>query len=435
MHWDSIIESLPWGIVVISLERKVVAFNSKAVGTIKCNPENLIGLGCAEIFGSAPCQSNCPLDASVRCHDSENTTGLFQLESINAECLLPEQRTIPWHDPEHNILGCIHIVATPAKSHTRPKIKEVKDLSEFGLLGASSLIHEVSYLIRSVAPTGSTVLLQGETGTGKEIAAKIIHSLSGRDKDPFVTLNCAALPENLIESELFGHEKGAFTGADKDSKGYFEIAHHGTIFLDEIAETSLFFQTKLLRVLQSGEYQRLGSAQQKKTGARIIAATNRDLVALIKAGQFREDLYYRINVFPIKMPPLRDRIADLPVLVNYFMKDFSPRMNKPVEGITEVALTLLFRYDFPGNVRELKNIIEYAFIKSNDRLIGPTDLPPRILESAPDNDLLKTDLSEQKILEVLAQFNHNIAKTARNLGISRKTLYQKLNKIKNRKEC
>lgn len=422
MQFETVIECLPWGIVVIDGHRKIISANAKACSLLRRATDDLMGYECAKILGSALCRTACPLSSKNSCSGCD--------ENGCEEGLT--DRILPWVAKDRTIIGCIHVLSEPEKA--KDKIVKTPNLSEFGLLGNSSLLHEVSYLIRSVAPTTSTVLIQGETGTGKEIAAQIIHKLSGFEKQPFISLNCAALPENLIESELFGHNKGAFTGADRDSKGYFETAQRGTIFLDEIAETSLFFQAKLLRVLQSGEYQRLGSALPKKTGARIIAASNKDLATMVKSGRFRDDLFYRLNVFPIKMPPLRDRIADLPLLVNYFIKDFSSRMNKPIEGMTEVALTLLFRYDFPGNVRELKNIIEYAFIKGSERLIGPADLPPTILDHDSRKQINSAVVTDQKMIELLAEFNRNKAKTARALGISRKTLYKKLKELRNRDE-
>ena len=430
MLWEEIIESLPWGIIVVSHDHQVVAFNSRALELFRRTPQSLLGCNCSEILGGSLCRHRCPVSDKIPWSEFEKISRVISITDSEGNVLLSERQTLPWYDKDHQVRGCIHLLKVPTPLPVRPQPQEMPDLSDFGLLGSSSPIHEISYLIRSVAPTTSTVLIQGETGTGKEIAAQIIHSLSGREKQPFVSLNCAALPENLIDSELFGHEKGAFTGADKENKGYFETAHRGTIFLDEIAETSLLFQAKLLRVLQSGEYQRLGSASPKKTDARIIAATNKDLVALVKNQKFREDLYYRLSVFPIKMPPLRDRPGDLSILVNFFIKDFAERMKKNIEGITEVALTLLYKYDFPGNVRELKNILEYAFIKCNDRLIGPTDLPRSIFDMGPQKLYQEEEFSSRKLLDVLEQCNQNKAKAARTLGISRKTLYRRLEKNK-----
>ena len=429
-QWESIVESMPCAIIAINTERNVVAFNSNALKQFHQTEKSFHGSSCLNLLGSEICQQRCPLSSGKPFEEPAKMAIFLQTGSAGADPVTVEVRSLPWYDAEHRLIGCIHLISTAGQCRPTQNAKTVSDLSELGLLGASSLMHEVSYLIRAVAPTPSTVLIQGETGTGKEIVAHIIYSLSGREKYPFVSLNCAALPENLIESELFGHERGAFTGADREHRGYFETAHRGTIFLDEIAETSLNFQAKLLRVLQSGEFQRLGSTQPRKTDARIIAATNKALGSLVQANKFREDLYYRLNVFPIKMPPLRNRPGDLTILADYFVKEFSSVMNKPIRGINEVALTFLHQYDFPGNVRELKNILEYAFIKCSSNLIGPTDLPPAVIEHSMQRRAGASGLSEQNVLEVLNRCNSNKAKAARLLGISRKTLYQKLAKIK-----
>ena len=429
-QWESIVESMPCAIIAIDTERNVVAFNTNALKQFNQTEQSLKGSSCINLLGSEICQQRCPLATGKPFDEPARMAILLQTGSGGHNPVTAEVRSFPWYGAGRQWLGCIHVITLARKCRPAQAAKTVADLSELGLLGSSSLMQEVAYLIRAVAPTPSTVLIQGETGTGKEIAAQIIYSLSGREKYPFVSLNCAALPENLIESELFGHEKGAFTGADREHRGYFETAHRGTIFLDEIAETSLNFQAKLLRVLQSGEFQRLGSTQPRKTDARIIAATNKALVSLVQANQFREDLYYRLNVFPIKMPPLRNRLGDLTVLADYFIKDFAAVMNKPITGINEVALTFLHQYDFPGNVRELKNILEYAFIKCNGNLIGPTDLPQAVIEHGAKTRTVAPGISEQKVLAALNQCNCNKAKAARLLGISRKTLYQKLAKIK-----
>jgi formate hydrogenlyase transcriptional activator len=218
--------------------------------------------------------------------------------------------------------------------------------------------------LETVAPTDSTVLIYGETGTGKELIARAIHNLSSRKPNAFVKLNCAAIPTGLLESELFGHEKGAFTGAIAQRVGRFELANRGTVFLDEIGEIPLELQPKLLRVLQEREYERLGSTRTLRTDARLIAATNRDLEAMVQEQKFRTDLYYRLNVFPVRVPPLRERREDIPLLVRHFVQQFSRRMNRNIETISSESMNTLVRYDWPGNIRELQNVIERAVIVS-----------------------------------------------------------------------
>src|SRR6202050_4446586 len=225
------------------------------------------------------------------------------------------------------------------------------------IVGNSDILRRLLAELETVAPTDSTVLIYGETGTGKELIARAIHNLSSRNSKAFVKLNCAAIPTGLLESELFGHEKGAFTGAIMQRTGRFELANHGTAFLDEIAEISLELQPKLLRVLQEREFERLGSTRTLKTNARLIAATNRDLADCIERQTFRADLFYRLNVFPIHVPPLRDRPEDIPLLVRHFMQQFSRRMSRSVETIPTETMNALVRYDWPGNIRELQNVI------------------------------------------------------------------------------
>jgi formate hydrogenlyase transcriptional activator len=243
-------------------------------------------------------------------------------------------------------------------------------LQEFdGIIGSSTPLTEMLDLVRVVAPTSSTVLIEGETGTGKELIARAIHNISPRRRRPFVKLNCAAIPFDLLESELFGHEKGAFTGAIAQRIGRFEVANGGTIFLDEIGEIPLELQTKLLRVLQEKEFERLGSSRTLRTDARLIAATNRDLEAMVGEQKFRADLFFRLNVFPIHVPPLRERPEDIPLLVQHFTQQFSKRMNKALDAVPSSTMDALCRYHWPGNIRELQNVIERAVILTRGNLL------------------------------------------------------------------
>jgi formate hydrogenlyase transcriptional activator len=232
------------------------------------------------------------------------------------------------------------------------------------IIGKSAVLRSVLSQIETVAPTDSTVLIYGDTGTGKELVARALHNLSSRGQNAFVKLNCAAIPTGLLESELFGHERGAFTGAISQRIGRFELAHNGTVFLDEIGEIPLELQPKLLRVLQEREFERLGGTRTIRSDARLIAATNRDLSAMVDEQKFRQDLFYRLNVFPIRVPPLRERTEDIPLLVRHFTQQFSRRMNKHIDSIASDTMKALVRYDWPGNIRELQNVIERAVILS-----------------------------------------------------------------------
>jgi formate hydrogenlyase transcriptional activator len=264
------------------------------------------------------------------------------------------------------------------------------------IVGKSEALRRVLTLVETVAPTDSTVLIYGETGTGKELIARAVHDLSSRRSNAFVKLNCAAIPTGLLESEMFGHEKGAYTGAIAQRIGRFELAHRGTVFLDEVGEIPLELQPKLLRVLQEREFERLGSTRTQRTDARLIAATNRDLEVLVNEQKFRSDLYYRLNVFPVRVPALRERPEDIPLLVRHFVQQFSRRMNRSVDTIPSETMTTLVRYHWPGNIRELQNVIERAVILSSGSVLKvPTDeLRPRI--SAKGDGSVLRDLGSDK---------------------------------------
>jgi DNA-binding NtrC family response regulator len=309
------------------------------------------------------------------------------------------------------------------------------------LLGSSPGMAQLLDAIQRVAPTHATVLISGETGTGKELVARAIHARSSRSNGPFVALNCAAMPENLLESELFGHEKGAFTGADRARPGLFETAHGGTLFLDEAGEMPPSLQAKLLRVLVDGEVLRVGSRSTRKVDVRVLAATHRNLEERVQEGHFREDLYYRLAVFPLRVPPLRERLEDLPQLVAHFLVKAAQDMGLPPRRLGEGALERLSAYPFPGNVRELKNLLERACILATGEVIGPEDFPlgesqaskakgiEAYVESLPpavDFPALMADLERALLDRALLQSGGIQAEAARRLGISRSDLHYKL---------
>jgi len=286
-------------------------------------------------------------------------------------------------------------------------------------------------LIYTVAPTDTTVMIRGESGTGKELVAKAIHINSKRKYFPIVTVNCGALAESLLESELFGHEKGAFTGAHFKRKGKFEMADSGTIFLDEVGSVSPKMQIELLRVIETKQFSRVGGNQLIKSDFRVITATNEPLEDLVKAGKFREDLYYRLNVFSIIVVPLRERRQDIPLLAHYFLNRFSIVMNKPIKNISKEAMDFLVKYDWPGNVRELENAIERAVVVGKDVSIKVEDLPFHVSSINFEDESGDKSLSafEKKyIFKILNENNWNISRSAHILEIDRVTLYNKINK-------
>ena len=312
------------------------------------------------------------------------------------------------------------------------------------IIGNSLSLRKVLKRVETVAPTDSTVLIYGETGTGKELIARAIHDLSPRRSKAFVKLNCAAIPTGLLESELFGHERGAFTGAIAQRIGRFEVANGGTIFLDEIGEVPLELQTKLLRVLQEREFERLGSSRTLRTDARLIAATNRDLEAMVSEQKFRSDLFFRLNVFPINVPPLRERHSDIPILVRHFAQQFAKRMNKAIDTIPSATIDALCRYHWPGNIRELQNVIERGVITSTapilrvdvaDLKISKPPLTEKASSSGSTNGALRDVLEEterQQILKALKQSNWVVAGpngAAAKLGMNRSTLQLRMNKL------
>ncbi len=343
---------------------------------------------------------------------------------------------VVWFDEDHlQLVTAIASLAAVALENTRQLERlesENRRLTdeiniESNMIGEGGRIREVYQFIAKVAPTDSTVLIRGESGTGKELAARAIHLNSERARQPFVAINCAALTETLLESELFGHEKGAFTGAIGQKKGKLEIADGGTMFLDELGEMSLVLQVKLLRVLQEQEFERVGGVRPIKIDVRLIAATNRDLEAAIKDGSFRQDLYYRLNVVSLKLPPLRERREDIPLLANYFAAKYAQKCKRRVSGISSEARAVLSEYEWPGNVRELENAIERAVVLGSTDLIRPEDLPEAVLESEAElisanapiakyHETIK-ETKKQLIIKAVEQADGNITEAAKLLGV------------------
>ena len=306
----------------------------------------------------------------------------------------------------------------------------VRKESPFEFVGTSRQLKDILALIRKVAPTDSPVFIQGESGTGKELVANTVWHYSKRKDTPFIALNCASLSESLIESEIFGHEKGAFTSAYQLKHGLVEVADTGTLFLDEIGEMPIGLQAKLLRFLDSGEFRRVGGNKALTVDVRLIAATNKDLVAMIKKGTFREDLYYRLNVINITLPPLRERKEDIAALARHFLQQYAKKLDKSITDLTSDALELLAGYHWPGNVRELENVVERAVILCESDLLGAEDLSvpaPAMIAELGTNPSLE-EMEKNYILRVLRETNGNQSKASQLLGIDRKTLYLKLKK-------
>jgi Nif-specific regulatory protein len=345
------------------------------------------------------------------------------------ERILEEQFRLRGEDAEHGTAADTRPLAAARREAGEDREHGGKIAPGSGIVGTSSALRSVYEMLAQVAPSDATVLVTGESGTGKELVAVELHRLSSRAGAPLVKINCAALPESVIESELFGHEKGAFTGAVKERKGRFELADRGTIFLDEVGELSPQVQVKLLRVLQERELERVGGTGTIKVDVRLIAATNRKLEEEVKAGRFREDLYYRLNVFPLRVPPLRERKSDIILLADYFAEKYAEKNGKLIKRISTPALDLLASYSWPGNVRELENCIERAVILSADGVIHSYDLPPSLQSAVSTNtepittlEAALSRLEKELIVEALKITDGNMAAAARRLGISERRI-------------
>lgn len=336
------------------------------------------------------------------------------------------------------VLLCLQNALDHCRLEEEISLLKEKEINKYRITGESELIRQMKEQTRIVAPTNAWVLISGENGTGKELVAHTIHRLSKRSEKPFVEVNCAAIPEELIESELFGHEKGAFTGASSTKKGKFDQAHEGSLFLDEIGDMSLKAQSKTLRILQEQKFERVGGSRTIHVDVRVIAATNKDLEVEISKGTFREDLYFRLNVIPIRVPPLRERVEDIPSLVDEFLKEFAFQMNIEPKEFSSESLSLLKNYPWPGNVRELKNLVERVVIMTPGPVIQPRDIPqPFNQQTKMDGEfasiLMNSSYKEAKgnfekafITRKLREFHGNISQTADAIGIERSNLHKKI---------
>jgi DNA-binding NtrC family response regulator len=333
-------------------------------------------------------------------------------------------------DPDH----LSHLVANALKQKDlgRENVKLRERISAFQgmdeIVGESPQMKKVYELIQTVAPNDTTVMIRGESGTGKELVARAIHGLSPRKYFPIVTVNCGALPEGILESELFGHERGAFTGAQYRRKGKLELADGGTLFLDEVGNIDMKTQMDLLRVIETKKFTRVGGNNIIQVDFRVVCATNKDLEKAVADGSFREDLYYRLNVFTIIIPPLRERKSDIPILAKYFVEKYARAMNKPITSISAEAMDILVQYNWPGNVRELENAVERAMVVGRESAIQPDNLPFQLMERNNHNSTSDSlsEIEKQHIARVLAQNNWNITRSADILQIDRVTLYNKI---------
>ncbi len=433
-HSVKILDSLADGVYVIDKQFKIKFVNKAGYELTKKKPEDVLGNVCTSLCKSERCTLGCPITEVL--HTDRNVVDLESTIDdgdgnpipviLNASILKNES---------NNPIGAIISFKKNKKFNFD---NYFKDSDHFhGIIGKSKPMLEIFKLIKEFSTSFATVLITGETGAGKELIANAIQKTSRRSNTPFVKVNCAVLPGNLLASELFGHVKGAFTDAREDRIGRFEYADGGTIFLDEIAEIPIEMQAQLLRVIQDGTFERLGETTTRRTDIRIIAATNKNLIEEISKNTFREDLYYRLNVIPIHAPPLREKKDDLVHLTKYFINKFSEKYNKNIDHLDDESMEILFNYDWPGNVRELENCIEYSFIRSkrND-FICSCSLPPhlrsnKICEERLSSQEIESDERTETLLALLRQNNWNKTKVADILGINRSTIHRRLKKFNN----
>lgn len=427
---NAIFRQVKDSVIMLDAELRVISINSSTrtlcgirgrgvIGHVLSKHPTQCSKACCDVLQHIFESKQAVKDVPVECHAKLRPQ---QIVSVNSS---------PFLDPEGRFVGAVLV----AKDITLLKNieKELEDRHQFqNIIGKSKKMQDIYGLLEDLASLETTVLITGESGTGKELMAKALHYSGRRAARSFVAVNCSALAEGLLESELFGHVKGAFTGAVTDKMGRFQAADGGTILIDEIGDISPLIQLKLLRVIQEKEFERVGESTPRKVDVRVIACTNKDLKAKVKSGEFREDLYYRLKVVEIPLPPLRERLEDVPLLVNHTCKLFNKIFNKSIAGISGEVLTLLMEYPWPGNVRELKHAIECAFVLCHEKVINVCHLPREIRHFkrqprfAPSHATNKKATNEQDILEALNKTYWNKTGAARLLGISRQTLYRKI---------
>jgi PAS domain S-box-containing protein len=441
-YWKIIVDTMQDGLMVLDPVGNILAVNPAA--------ERLTGYSAQELIGNNCRTLNCTGCDIYGRGEGKEWCSLFVSGEVRAKkCLISDKSQRAVHvvknasvlkDSEGRLLGAVETF-TDISEIVRQK-QEIESLrrscrleeGHHGLLGESQPMRDLFELIENVAQTDAPVLIQGQSGTGKELVARALHEESPRSAKPFIKVNCAALNENLLESELFGHEKGAYTGADRTRIGRFEAAHEGTIFLDEIGDIPLSTQVKLLRVLEEKEIERVGDHKPISVDVRIVSATNKDLETLISEGLFREDLFFRINVFPLACPSLAERLEDIPVIVQNFIELNAAKGGKEISGLAPEAMEALLNYSWPGNVRELRNAIEYASVLCPGGWIGKDHLPPKIIlgnKLAPSNTRSSAahwQEERERLIHTLRRFGGNQSETARALGLSRVTIWKRIKK-------
>jgi len=430
---EIILESISDGVFTVDHNWRIMSFNRAAEEITGTPRREAIGRYCWEVFRSNMCEGDCALKRTMKEGKSFVSSSTYIINNRQQRVSISVS-TSPLKNDQGEILGGVETFRD--HSLVEELRRELVGNFQVGDMVSRSVgMKKIFNILPQVAESDSTVLIEGETGTGKELMASALHNLSWRKDAPFVAINCGALPDTLLESELFGYKAGAFTNAEKDKPGLFQAAGKGTLFLDEIGDTSSAFQVRLLRVLEEKEFQPLGSVEKIKTDTRIIAATNRDLSEMVEKGEFRRDLFYRINVIEFLLPPLRERMEDIPLLLERFIKKMNHIRGFSVANVSKEAMSLLLSHDYPGNIRELENIIEHAFVLCHEGEIEKKHLPSSLLqpkkgEAVPSASIKESVLLSEKesILEAFKRNNFNRLATAKDLGIHKSTLFRKLKK-------
>jgi PAS domain S-box-containing protein len=439
-YYRRVLDSVPMGIFTVDADWTITFFNREAEQITGFTGKEALKCRCNEIFRTELCYSHCYLKEAIK-------TGK-NIVNVRNRILSKSNREVPvsitaavLRDKEGNVLGGVgSFLDDSVRVALEKKIEESYTLAD--IIGKDEKIAKLFDILPVVAESDASILIIGETGTGKDMFARAIHNMSHRKGGPFIKINCAALPDNLLESELFGYRQGAFTDAKRDKPGRFQLAERGTIFLDEIGDLSQNLQAKLLQVLDEKEFYPLGSRRPIKVDVRVVASTNRNLPGMVQDGAFREDLYYRLRVIELELPPLRERSSDIPLLIDHFIAEMVSRLGQEISGVGIDAMQILLNYPYPGNVRQLKNIIEHAVILCQGEKISKQALPGYIFDlgpkcvpssavpsdslDAPTNPLLAKE--REAILETLSAHGWNLQKTANALHINRTTLWRKMKK-------
>jgi len=427
---EIILDSIADGVFTVDLEWRVTSFNRAAEEITGVPEAEAIGRSCCEVFRANVCETTCVLRHTLETGKPVINKPVAILTADGKEVPISVSTAL-LKDESGTIIGGVETFRD--LSLVESLRKEIDRQYRFGdIISKSPTMQKLLSILPEVAQSESTVLIQGESGTGKELLTRALHNLSPRSKGPFVAINCGALPDTLLESELFGHVAGAFTDAKRDRTGRFAMAERGTLFLDEIGDISPALQVRLLRVLEERSYEPLGSSKTVKADVRIVTATNKDLAELVEAGSFRKDLYYRINVVKLELPKLAERKEDIPLLAEHFIARLNKLKNKNILGLSHEALAIFMQHDWPGNIRELENVIEYAFILCRGGLIQPACLPDPLKTHAckiPDLDgLTLKDIEKRAIWEALERNQWRRMATARELGIDKNTLRRKISR-------